>query len=221
MKSPEELKNAALDALRGNWAPAVVGTLVFFVIAMLLVSPSEISSFSLESRMSVPSSLTILTVFSSGIMVFFLVNLEVGFYNAYRSLLDSGDNRVTANMFTLGFTNYWHKLGGMLLYAVVVTLGFFCFIIPGIILSFAYAMVPYILDENPEMSVIDTLRASRHMMRGHKFDLFWFWLTFIGWGLLCILTMGIGFFWLIPYYSTARAAFYNDVRNLAVAEKKF
>ena len=51
------------------------------------------------------------------------------------------------------------------------------------------------------------------MMRGHKFDLFWLQLSFIGWFFLCIFTAGIGFLWLCPYYQTAMAAFYEEVKS--------
>ena len=50
------------------------------------------------------------------------------------------------------------------------------------------------------------------MMKGHKFDLFWLYLSFIGWILLSILTLGIGLLWLAPYMQTAMAAFYEDVK---------
>lgn len=221
MKTPQELKNEALNVLRGNWAPAIVATIVYILVVMAIVSPSEIMSMKISSAFTLPSSLARLTLFTAGIMVFFLINFELGYYNTFRPFVDSGDNRLTANMFNRGFSPYWHKLGGMVLYAVLITIGLILFIIPGIILILAYGMVPYILDEHPEMSIPDTLRASRHMMRGHKFDLFYFWLTFIGWGILCLLSMGIGFIWLMPYYYTARVGFYNDIKTLAVMEEKF
>ena len=50
------------------------------------------------------------------------------------------------------------------------------------------------------------------MMNGHKFDLFYLHLTFIGWGILSLLTLGIGFLWLNPYMMTAQAQFYEDVK---------
>ena len=50
------------------------------------------------------------------------------------------------------------------------------------------------------------------MMRGHKFDLFWLYLSFIGWFFVCIFTFGIGFIWLIPYMQSAEVAFYEDVK---------
>ena len=51
------------------------------------------------------------------------------------------------------------------------------------------------------------------MMKGHKFDYFWLCLSFLGWILVGILTLGIGYLWLIPYITTASAAFYQDVKS--------
>ena len=85
-------------------------------------------------------------------------------------------------------------------------------IIPGIVKSLSYAMTPYILEENPELSANEAIDRSRAMMRGHKYDLLWLYLSFIGWFLLSFLTLGIGLLWLIPYVETAQAAFYEDVK---------
>ena len=50
------------------------------------------------------------------------------------------------------------------------------------------------------------------MMQGHKADLFWLYLSFLGWFILCCFTFGIGFFWLEPYVSASMAAFYDDLK---------
>jgi uncharacterized membrane protein len=92
--------------------------------------------------------------------------------------------------------------------------GFMLFLIPGIIWAFAYSMVPYILDDEPQLSIVQTFRKSRLLMKGHKFDYFWLCLSFIGWGILSILTLGIGLLWLAPYLQTASAAFYEDLKGL-------
>ena len=109
-------------------------------------------------------------------------------------------------------TNYGHKLGGMFLYGLKIMLWTLLFYIPGIIMSFAYAMTPYILEEHPEISAWDASTRSREMMKGHKFDLFYLYLSFIGWFILALLTAGIGFLWLSPYVDAAKAAFYNDLK---------
>lgn len=93
-------------------------------------------------------------------------------------------------------------------------------IVPGIIAGFSYAMTFYILVENPKMKPMDILRSSKKMMRGNKWKLFCLSWRFFGWGLLCILTAGIGFFWLIPYMNTTFAKFYEDIKKNPAPEKK-
>ena len=56
------------------------------------------------------------------------------------------------------------------------------------------------------------LAKSSAMMKGRRWHLFCLYLTFIGWGLLAILTCGIGVLWLTPYMQSAFAAFYEDAR---------
>lgn len=73
-------------------------------------------------------------------------------------------------------------------------------------------MTPFILADNPELSANQAIDRSRAMMKGHKFDLFWLYLSFIGWGLLCVLTVGIRLFWFCPYIYTSVAAFYQDIK---------
>lgn len=83
--------------------------------------------------------------------------------------------------------------------------------IPGIIARYAYAMTPFILLENPNVRPIDAIKQSKELMQGHKMDLFLLDLSFIGWNLLCILTLGIGYLWLIPYKNASYAAFYRSL----------
>ncbi len=84
-------------------------------------------------------------------------------------------------------------------------------IIPGIIKAYEYAMIPYILAENPEISTQDAFAWSRDMMRGNKFRLFKLELSFIGWIFLSLFTFGIGALFLAPYMAAASAEFYMEV----------
>ncbi|WP_176391981.1 DUF975 family protein [Marininema halotolerans] len=85
--------------------------------------------------------------------------------------------------------------------------------IPGIIKYYAYSMAPYILIDHPELTPNQAITQSRKMMDGHKVELFALHLSFLGWGILCILTLGIGFLWLIPYISATDAQFYRKIRG--------
>ena len=85
------------------------------------------------------------------------------------------------------------------------------FIVPGIIMAYAYSMSIYIAHDNPELTAMEAIQKSKEMMRGHKWDLFVLDLSFIGWILLCCLTFGLGFILLQPYIDTAHAEFYRNL----------
>ena len=95
--------------------------------------------------------------------------------------------------------------------AIFTMLWSLLFIIPGIIKAYSYSMSGFIMAENPEMSAKEAMTVSIDMMKGNKWRLFCMEISFIGWGLLSVLTLGIGFLWLSPYMNAAYAAFYDDV----------
>ena len=85
-------------------------------------------------------------------------------------------------------------------------------VIPGIIKSYSYAMTSFILKDEPEMKNNAAIEKSMAMMEGNKMKLFMLDLSFIGWAILCIFTLGIGLLFLQPYVAISRAAFYEDLK---------
>ena len=146
------------------------------------------------------------------LFIFVIMPLIVGFANAFLKLLVQGDDALTENMYRIATKNYWHKVWGMFLMYIFIFLWSLLLVIPGIVKSFSYAMTPFILEERPELSANEAIDHSRAMMKGHKFDLFWLILSFIGWLILSVFTLGLGLIWLIPYMQTAMAGFYEDVK---------
>lgn len=208
MKSNQYYKNEALSALRGNWANALVATIILIALALFFSSNDAINSY--YQRIVINPFIGYSLSFVS---LFVLLPLAVGYSNSMRVLLETGDNRLTNNSFSLGFGNWLHVVWGMILSTIYIFLWTLLLIIPGIIKSYSYALTPYILVEHPEMSANEAIEESMRLMDGHKFDLFYLQLSFIGWAILSILSLGLGFFWLIPYQMTAQAAFYRDIKN--------
>ena len=209
MKTNQDYKNAALSVLRGNWAPAVVCAIVYVLLAIgiSLIQPSITSVGEITGGMGV------LLVVNLLLSIFVMAPLGIGFYQTFNLLYTEADNNLTSNLFKLTFGAYGRNLAGILLMTLFVFLWSLLFIIPGLIQSIAYSLTPYILRDFPELSPNQAINLSKKMMKGHKFDYFWLILSFIGWGLLCILTLGIGTLWLTPYTYTSFAAFYEDVKN--------
>lgn len=86
-------------------------------------------------------------------------------------------------------------------------------IIPGIIKAYSYSMVPYILQNDKDISPVDALKLSEEIMNGHKMDLFILELSFIGWHLLAIPTLMILEVWIIPYQQTALTKYMYDLKT--------
>lgn len=218
MKTNQEYKYAALVCLRGNWAPAVVATIVYFLIGILSIGVDQwdsITRYFPKLAVFVPST-SGMKAFIGGcsllFTVFILNPLSVGYQNSFRVLYENGDADTTSNMFHFALENYLHIVWGYFLMTLKILLWALLLIVPGIIMAYAYALTPYIMVEHPEMSASEAISESKRMMDGHKFDLFWLQLSFIGWFLLGLLTLGIGFIWLEPYASVSIVAFYEDLK---------
>ena len=112
-----------------------------------------------------------------------------------------------------GFKDYGRILGTMLLSSVYQFLWMLLLIIPGIIKGYSYALTPYLLKDHPELKFNAAIEESMRLMSGNKMRLFILDLTYIGWFLLCIVTLGIATLWVNPYWCTARAAFYEDLMS--------
>ena len=111
-----------------------------------------------------------------------------------------------------GFEEFGTALATYLLMLLFELLWSLLFIIPGIVAGLAYSMTYFILRDQPSLGALEAIGLSRQMMRGNKWKYFCLQWRFLGWALLCLLTCGIGFFWLMPYTMASQAAFYEDLK---------
>ena len=217
MKTNQELKSSALAALKGNWAPAVLGAIFFTFATCLITSPgycANMAAFGMPFFDSINPKLLKIFSNSSFLLNFFLLYpLSLGYSVAHKELLQNGDAAITRNTVRLAFSDYVRNAVSILLVYLYTLLWTLLFIVPGIIKGLAYSLTPFIVKDNPQLSPNQAINLSMKMMKGHKFDLFYLYLSFIGWILLAILTLGIGLLWVIPYMQTSMAAFYLDVKN--------
>lgn len=123
--------------------------------------------------------------------------------------LQRGQDKEFTSIFE-GFNNYGDTLLTGLLQSIFLALWSLLFLIPGIIKSFSYSMVYYVMiDFN--LSGEEAITKSRELMNGHKFQLFLLHLSFFGWILLGMITFGIGMFFVAPYMKAAEAEFYTEL----------
>ncbi|MGG2934059.1 DUF975 family protein [Bacillus pacificus] len=202
-----DLKGEALDSLEGKWGLAVGATLLISI----LISACSFSVDFIFSQFwdwkEVKNSLSV-----DVITILVIGPLTLGGYYLALHIIREKDARI-GNIFRW-FTGGSKFIKSFLLYIVVniyIFLWCLLFIIPGIIKSFSYAMTYFIINDHPEYSINQAITESRRMMDGHKMEYFILCLSFIGWFILSCITLGIGFLWLIPYFYTTSAAFYEEI----------
>lgn len=106
---------------------------------------------------------------------------------------------------------FFKQVGVVVLNTILCALWAILLVVPGIIKGLAYSMYPYVLRDEPDLSVWQTLKKSEAIMKGYKGKLFLMYLSFVGWFILGAFTFGILYIWLTPYVMTSAVKFYDDV----------
>ena len=199
MISRSELKRGAKSQLANYW-----GVSIGIMIVCILVSyiPELLSYIDPESA-TIAILIPIISLVITG-------PLAIGQSRFFINLANRENPKFSDLWF--GFNNILRSIGVTLLVGVAVCIGTILFIIPGIIVSFMYSQVYYIMAENPDISVLDCLRESARIMKGHKMELFILELSFLGWIILTALTCGIAGLYVLPYYSATLANFYLKIK---------
>lgn len=190
LKLNSELRAVSRTTLSGNWMMAALATLVYLLIA------GGVSS---------------IPVAGSVLAIIITYPLAYGFAILFLDLFREGKPIDIGKLFD-GFKDFGRVWGTLILVAIYTILWTCLLIIPGIVKSYSYALTPFILKDEPELKYNAAIEKSMRMMDGYKMKLFLLDLSFIGWMILSILTLGIGLLFLQPYMNTARAAFYEDLK---------
>lgn len=183
------LTRRALDSLKGKWGLAI-GT--FLIYSLTTGAAGSIRP---------PGSIIALLIagpFALGAATFSLS-------------LSRGKEARLEQLFE-GFSRFATALWAYLVMIVYILLWTLLLIVPGIIAALSYSMTFYILSDDPSIKAEDALRKSKMMMEGYKLKLFYLGLRFFLLALLCILSLGIGFLWLIPFVHITMAKFYDDIK---------
>ena len=222
MWSISEMKERGKAAFKNNYWRCV---LVAFILAALTSGSSmtgssnsvknNVESLNLDNEQVaqimafIAAAALVFAIVWSLLRVFVLNELEVGCHSFLKKNLSE---HVTLDCLKEGFEDYKRTLVTMLLRDVYLALWFCLLFVPGLIKSYSYMMVPYIINDEPDLTAKEVITRSREMMNGHKWRAFLLDLSFIGWALLSIVTCGlVGLFYAEPYRRSARAALYLEL----------
>ena len=196
-----ELKDNAKQQLKGNWLIAV---LVFFCYTAL----TQLTD--IEFTYSISESMYGVGVTIIGLLIYGPLTIGV---SRFSLKLAKGDSNIKFKDLFSGFDVFLKSLIMNIIIMICVFVGTILFIIPGVIVQIMFSQANYILAENPEKSFMECLKESSRMMKGYKMDYFILELSFIGWAILSLLTFGIGFLWLIPYFEITVTNFYLKIKK--------
>ncbi len=139
-----------------------------------------------------------------------------------RFFLKNLDEPAEIGNITYGFDrNYKHNVKVLFYMQLRIFLWSLLFIIPGLVKAYEYRVIPYILNDHPEMNMDDIFAESRRMMDGNKWKAFVLDLSFIGWQVLSLFTCGLlSIFYVNPYIHSTHAALYDELKysNLTIDE---
>lgn len=234
-KTRAELKSDTKELFRGRWKDAIllnlIPTLITFIAFLVIVvvsfsianqTNSSIENWTNDSYVSEDigessNSGNGTSNVTSGILsTLFTVGISFTFLDWFRD----PDKKIHPIKNSLQVFSRKYFLRAFLIYiltSIFTTLWSLLFIIPGIIKHYAYSQAYLIykdqtnLSPNEKISSLNCITESKNLMRGHKWRFFLLEMSFIGWGILAVLSLGIGFLWLFPYENATRVAFYEDL----------
>ncbi|MBA4394133.1 MAG: hypothetical protein C0407_11320 [Desulfobacca sp.] len=179
----------ARESLKNRWGLAVGGNVIYLILVVLVQCVPKVGWI---AHLIIGGPLLI------GWSVFFLS-------------LSRRQDALISQLFD-GFNRFVNGLVAYLLMSLFILLWSLLLIIPGIIACLSYSQTFFILAENPQMEGLEALRKSKILMKGNRWKLFFLFWRFFGWFLLGILSLGIGFLWIMPYLATTLAGFYDDLK---------
>ena len=177
------------------WIPLLLIELITLPFSIVILKIAEAGS-DLEKILTIISSLL-------------LMPLTIGSYEYFLDIVRGNDKSIKS-LFA-----YFDRFGTILLAIVImgilVTLGSFLFIIPGVIIALMYSQVYYVIVDNKNYGALECLKESRTLIDDYKWDYLVFNFKFIGWILLTIFTFGIAGIYVIPYIIIAQAKYYDNL----------
>ncbi|MFE4354131.1 DUF975 family protein [Peribacillus butanolivorans] len=207
-----ELKREALLSLKGKWGVAISLMLLLFLINVIFPIIVEVIGSGGFTQWFAQEETPIWSDIFGTVLSIALIPLTIATTWFYLNIVRDGNPGIP-EVFAIykdGKTSF-KIIGASILQGIFIFLWSLLFIIPGIIKSLSYSQLFFLLKDHPQLTVLEAFSESKKRMKGLKWKYFLMHLSFIGWGILCIFTLGIGLLWLAPYAGTTMAAFYNEL----------
>lgn len=204
MWTREELKSKAKIDLKGKWLKSV---LVIVIIAILSALVLPVIRSGMNGDEVNPFWFLMMVLLG----IFVLSPMQVGIWYYF---INNTKNKEEYKDIFMPFSNsYINVIITQLLMGIYTMLWSLLFVIPGIIKSYEYRMIPFIIAENPGISYKEAFKLSKEMTMGNKMKMFVLDLSFIGWAILGILAFGVGAIFVDVYVMATYTRLYLDLKE--------
>ena len=172
----------------------------------------DVNNADVNVSTAIAGTTTVIALVFSLLNVFVFNPLKVGGYSFFKK--NNQEKAELGELISAFKSNYANSMVTTLLTDVFTFLWTLLFIVPGIVKSYSYAMVPFLIADNPDLQPMDVIKKSKQMMDGYKWQAFVLDLSFLGWEILSMLTVGIlGLFYVNPYYYQTKAGLYEFLKS--------
>lgn len=235
MKALSDYRADARAALKGNWLSSAMFVLVYVVIVLIINGATSIPAPGIEALTVGGSLLGMLIILP------LVYGLNYGMLKQYQGeelqvgMLFKGYNKrvfkailvktliiiawalpcivILIGAMAIGIGVFDKEPDNVTLILIFLPV-YFIALIPAMMKQYALSQMEMLMVDNTEMTGREARLKSEELMAGKKMKLFLLDLSFIGWTLLSVFTLFIGMLWVAAYQYTARAAFYEDIKNI-------
>lgn len=215
----QKYKRIAKLQLKGRRPVTVLATLTVVAVVFLMYLPDQVRSYrQLLFGLVYPKQTPLGNALSFlvPVLVYFIYGVMFMAYSYLHIVMSHTTKEVKFSTYIHGYTFWLQGFLGYLWQLLWTTLWSFLFVIPGIVKSYAYSQMFFIMAENPDIPVRKAMRMSILMTNGHKADLFKMDMSFLGWYLLIIITRGLAGVWFGPYIMMAKVNAFHALKEEAL-----
>lgn len=201
-----ECKTKAKELINNHIWDLLMPTILMTVISMIL-------GYSIKGSIKINMGLNFSSIDYKNILaLIILLPMSVGYSKYIMNFIHKKEYGFN-NLF-FEYKNIIVILLSLIIISILESLGYILLIIPGIILSIAFSLTNFLLAEDNVTDPIVVITNSYNLTKGYKEELFFFYLSFIPWFLLSIITFGFALIYVLPYFKVSQALVYDKLKNI-------
>ena len=156
------------------------------------------------------ATLGTISIFTSAI----LFPLTIDRSRKYLKLFDDKNQNIDTNFYYLKHPIYSiKKIIMKFILNITIFLLAILLIVPGVWFYFNLFPLPYVITENPNITYKDAVYISTNMTKGRLQEITFLYMSFLGWFVLSILSLGVSSFFSWHYFECSKCLYYIELKK--------